>query len=75
MRNKYEGDCFRCHKHVDSGAGHFQRIAGRWSVRCRACVGKGNDPLPLHVGPAVMFMRCGGREPTHQTAVIKIKPE
>lgn len=74
MRNKYEGDCFRCHKHVAAGAGHFQRIAGRWLVRCRACVGKGNDPLPLHTGHMVMFLPCGGREPTHQTTVIKIKP-
>lgn len=29
----------------------------------------------LHVGPAVMFMAgCGGREPTHQTTTVRVKP-
>jgi DNA-directed RNA polymerase subunit RPC12/RpoP len=46
MRNKYPGVCFRCGAHVASGSGHFQREAGRWLIRCKACVGKGNEPEP-----------------------------
>lgn len=43
MRNRYAGDCFRCGAHVAVGAGFFQRMLGKWVVRCRACVGKGNE--------------------------------
>jgi hypothetical protein len=45
MRNRYPGNCLRCSKHVAAGAGFFQRVAGRWLVRCRECVGKGNAPV------------------------------
>lgn len=44
MRNRYPGNCFMCDEHVPAHAGYFQRLAGRWVVRCRKCVGKGNDP-------------------------------
>lgn len=73
MRNKYAGDCLRCHCTVEAGAGYFQRVGGRWRVRCRPCVGKGNDPLPLHVGPANMVLACGGREVTDGVTKISIK--
>lgn len=72
MRNKYAGDCLLCHCTVDAGAGYFQRINGLWRVRCRSCVGKGNAPLPLHVGPANMVMACGGREVTNGVTTIRI---
>lgn len=42
MRNKFPGLCFRCGDAVPAGRGHFQRLAGRWVVRCLKCVGKGN---------------------------------
>lgn len=45
MRNKYPGICLRCGKPVAVGEGYFQRKPGGWSVRCEACVGKGNEPL------------------------------
>lgn len=72
MRNKYAGECLRCHCTVAAGSGFFQRVAGRWRVRCRSCVGKGNDPLPLHTGPANMVLACGGREVTNGTTTIRI---
>ena len=44
MRNRYPGDCFMCGEHVDEHEGYFQRLRGRWVIRCPKCVGKGNDP-------------------------------
>lgn len=44
LRNRYAGKCFRCGADVPSGKGYFQRMLGRWVVRCMACVGKGNEP-------------------------------
>lgn len=46
MRNRYAGECVRCGVHVPTGAGYFQRMmAGRWVVRCLACVGKDNAAI------------------------------
>lgn len=73
MRNKYAGSCLRCHCTVEAGAGYFQRVDGRWRVRCRSCVGKGNEPLPLHVGPANMVLACGGREVTNGVTKITVQ--
>ncbi len=42
MRNQYADDCFRCKKPVKEGDGFFQRLGGRWVVRCQECVGLGN---------------------------------
>jgi hypothetical protein len=40
-----------CGEHVPERAGYFQRLDGRWVVRCQKCVGKGNDPdKPREVG-------------------------
>ena len=47
MRNKFSGYCMVCSKYVPADTGYFQRIAGRWKVRCKACVGKGNVPEPV----------------------------
>ena len=44
-RNKFAGKCFRCGADVPAGAGYFQRMFGRWVVRCMMCVGKGNEPV------------------------------
>ena len=33
-----------CGEHVPERAGYFQRLDGRWVVRCQKCVGKGNNP-------------------------------
>ncbi len=53
MRNRFSGVCFRCGKEVKVGEGFFQAIrqtpelrkkyVGRWLLRCKACVGTGND--------------------------------
>ncbi len=47
MRNQYPGNCMICRKHVEAGAGHFQRHHGhgKWLVRCRECVGLGNSVI------------------------------
>jgi hypothetical protein len=56
MRNKYPGKCFVCGKEVPAGAGHFQGVGslpkedrkkyfGKWLIRCRRCVGNGNQPI------------------------------
>lgn len=71
MRNKYPGKCVRCGCEVAAGAGHPERRNGAWAVRCKPCVGKPVERV-LHEGPAVMFMRCGGREPTHQRTKITV---
>jgi len=47
MLTKYAGNCFRCHKHVQIKEGDIQRANGDWLIRCFACKGKGNQPLPL----------------------------
>ena len=73
MWNKYAGACLRCHCDVAALAGYFQRVDGRWRVRCMSCVGKGNDPLPLHVGPANMVLACGGREVTNGVTKITVQ--
>ncbi len=44
MRNKYPGSCLCCGEYVAPGEGYFQRVEGRWKVRCVNCVGKGNEP-------------------------------
>ena len=44
MRNKYAGKCFRCQRQVEAGEGFFQRMKGRWFIRCQACVGQGSVP-------------------------------
>ncbi len=44
MRNKFDGVCFICGCSVPAGQGYFQRMNGKWLVRCTACVGKGNVP-------------------------------
>lgn len=41
MHNKYPGGCGT---QVPPGAGFFQRMNGKWVVRCQNCVGKGNEP-------------------------------
>jgi hypothetical protein len=41
MRNKYSGCCADCKAAVPIGAGYFERRAGRFVVRCMACVVKG----------------------------------
>lgn len=45
MRNKFAGDCLCCGQRVESGAGYFQRVNRGWKVRCRMCVGRGNEQL------------------------------
>jgi hypothetical protein len=40
MRNKYEGYCLICKKHVPPNSGHFERHNSKWYVRCKCCVGK-----------------------------------
>lgn len=47
MRNKYPGLCLRCNCHVAPNTGYFQRVNGKWCVRCKGCVGKGNTPIWL----------------------------
>ncbi len=51
MRNKFKGNYFKCNKIVESGTGFFQRTTdlnptkrpqGKWVLRCKECVGKGN---------------------------------
>lgn len=53
MRNSYSGRCFKCNEFVKEGEGFFQKVnkgdgklyentKGKWVVRCRECVGKGN---------------------------------
>ncbi len=42
MRNKYKGYCLVCGKEILPKQGFFQRMYGRWVVRCENCVGKGN---------------------------------
>lgn len=42
MRNKFSGLCIRCCEYVKAGAGHPERIQGKWAVRCLKCVGKGH---------------------------------
>ncbi len=43
MRNQYADKCFLCKRPVSAGAGFFQRLGGRWVVRCKRCVGAGNS--------------------------------
>lgn len=43
MRNKYAGCCADCRATVPEGAGYFERRAGRFVVRCMACVVKGKQ--------------------------------
>lgn len=48
MRNRFPGNCLVCGKRVDAGAGYFQKWPDRgrlqkWLVRCRECVGHGNE--------------------------------
>ena len=38
MRNKYPGCCVHCSAKVGVGEGYFERRAGRFVVRCMACV-------------------------------------
>ena len=38
MRNKYPGCCVHCRAKVGVGEGYFERRAGRFVVRCMACV-------------------------------------
>ena len=58
MKTKYDGNCFRCHKHVEAGKGDIQKTAKKgevairrstlkkeWLIRCFNCKGKGNTPL------------------------------
>jgi hypothetical protein len=42
MKNKYKGKCFKCGSEVKERQGYFQRKDGKWVVRCKNCVGKGN---------------------------------
>jgi hypothetical protein len=51
MRNRFAGRCFRCGCEVKAGEGHFQRDSGKWLVRCKSCVGKGNEPEPVTPDP------------------------
>lgn len=37
MRNKYPGICYRCHKPVAKGDGHFERHLGGWRVQHAKC--------------------------------------
>ena len=37
MRNKYPGTCYRCHKRVEKGQGHFERHEGSWRVQHATC--------------------------------------
>lgn len=37
MRNKYPGICYRCGKHVEAGAGHFELFIGRFRVQHAEC--------------------------------------
>jgi len=51
MRNKFAGKCLRCGVHVPSGEGYPQIRTSKWrgwQVRCRKCVGQGNNPLATH---------------------------
>jgi len=37
VRNKYPGLCYRCHKWVAKGEGHFERYKGRWRTQHASC--------------------------------------
>lgn len=42
MRNKRKGICYKCHKTVEVGDGHFEKIIGTknsWRVQHSKCVG------------------------------------
>ncbi|MBC2303409.1 hypothetical protein [Listeria booriae] len=37
MRNKYYGECYRCGKGCNPGAGHFERYKGSWRLQHADC--------------------------------------
>ncbi len=37
MRNKHGGNCYRCGKWCDPGAGHFELFRGGWRVQHAMC--------------------------------------
>lgn len=46
MRNQHPGTCYRCKKHVEAGAGHFEKIhprtrqpgeVGAWRLQHAEC--------------------------------------
>lgn len=43
MRNKYPGTCYRCHKLVPAGAGHFERHLGGWRTQHAECAIKARE--------------------------------
>lgn len=55
MRNKYAGHCADCRAPVDVGGGYFERRAGKFVVRCIACVtaGRVEKGKPLSHAQAV----------------------
>ncbi len=40
MRNKYKDICYRCHKIVEVGQGHFERHNGHWRTQHAECAVK-----------------------------------
>jgi predicted metal-binding protein len=48
MRNKYPGKCYKCHKLVREGEGHFERYQYGWRVQHSECVGEpAEEALPI----------------------------
>lgn len=37
MRNRFPGNCYRCHTMVAAGAGHFERFMGGWRTQHAQC--------------------------------------
>lgn len=37
MRNRYPGQCYRCNTQVAPGAGHFERVCGKWLTQHAEC--------------------------------------
>ena len=37
MRNKHSGVCYRCGKHCEAQAGHFERYQGGWRIQHADC--------------------------------------
>lgn len=43
MRNKFPGQCYRCQKLVEAGAGYFERHQGRFRVQHVECCKAARD--------------------------------